>query len=106
MALRDLSSQQMINITGAGYLNQTLGAVPLDRQVEVRRSDGCENVDHLQSNWMLLALGHGSQEIARKLFISTRTVDSHRAHIMRKLELETRAELVLFALSNGLIGSA
>jgi DNA-binding CsgD family transcriptional regulator len=33
-----------------------------------------------------------------------RTVDAHRAHIMRKLGLETRAELVLFALANGLIG--
>jgi DNA-binding NarL/FixJ family response regulator len=53
----------------------------------------------------LLALGHGNQEIGKKLFISTRTVDSHRAHIMRKLQLETRAELVLFALANGLIGA-
>jgi DNA-binding CsgD family transcriptional regulator len=33
-----------------------------------------------------------------------RTVDTHRAHIVRKLRLETRAELVRFALSNGLIG--
>jgi DNA-binding CsgD family transcriptional regulator len=31
-------------------------------------------------------------------------VDTHRAHIMRKLGLETRAELVLYALANGLIG--
>jgi DNA-binding NarL/FixJ family response regulator len=52
----------------------------------------------------LLALGHTNQEIAKKLFISVRTVDTHRAHIMRKLELGTRAELVLFALSHGLIG--
>jgi DNA-binding NarL/FixJ family response regulator len=52
----------------------------------------------------LLALGHTNQEIARKLFISVRTVDAHRAHIMRKLQLETRAELVLYALANGLIG--
>ena len=52
----------------------------------------------------LLALGYTNQEIGRKLFISVRTVDTHRAHIMRKLRLETRAELVLFALANGLIG--
>jgi len=52
----------------------------------------------------LLALGYTNQEIAKKLFISVRTVDTHRAHIMRKLGLETRAELVLFALANGLIG--
>jgi DNA-binding NarL/FixJ family response regulator len=52
----------------------------------------------------LLALGYTNQESA-KLFISARTVDTHRAHIMRKLQLKTRAELVLFALSNGLIGA-
>ena len=52
----------------------------------------------------LLALGYTNQEIGKKLFISVRTVDTHRAHIMRKLELETRAELVMFALANGVIG--
>jgi len=52
----------------------------------------------------LLALGYTNQEVAEKLFISVRTVDSHRAHVMRKLDLATRAELVLFALSTGLIG--
>jgi DNA-binding NarL/FixJ family response regulator len=52
----------------------------------------------------LLALGHTNQEIGKKLFISVRTVDTHRAHIMRKLRLGTRAELVLFALANGPIG--
>ena len=53
-----------------------------------------------------LALGYTNQEIARSLFISVRTVDMHRAHIMRKLRLGTRAELVMFALSHGLIGQS
>jgi DNA-binding NarL/FixJ family response regulator len=53
----------------------------------------------------LLALGHTNQEIGKTLFISVRTVDTHRAHIMRKLQLDTRAALVLFALANGLIGA-
>jgi DNA-binding NarL/FixJ family response regulator len=52
----------------------------------------------------LIALGYTNQEIGKTLFISVRTVDTHRAHIMRKLRLETRAELVNFALANGLIG--
>ena len=51
-----------------------------------------------------LALGHTNQEVGRMLFVSERTVETHRRHIMRKLLLETRAELVLFALANGLIG--
>ena len=52
----------------------------------------------------LLALGYTNQQIAALLFISPRTVDTHRARIMQKLNLETRAELVLYALANGLIG--
>lgn len=50
------------------------------------------------------ALGYTNQEIGRKLYISVRTGDTHRAHILRKLDLETRAELVQLALANGLIG--
>jgi DNA-binding NarL/FixJ family response regulator len=52
----------------------------------------------------LLALGYTNEEIAAKQFNSVRTVETHRAQIMRKLGLETRAELVLYALANGLIG--
>ncbi len=52
----------------------------------------------------LLALGYTNQQISAMLFISARTVETHRAHIMQKLRLETRAELVLYALANGLIG--
>jgi DNA-binding NarL/FixJ family response regulator len=54
----------------------------------------------------LLALGYTNQEIGKRLFISVRTVDTHRAHIMRKLELESRAELVMFSLAHGLIGAS
>jgi DNA-binding NarL/FixJ family response regulator len=54
----------------------------------------------------LVALGYGNREIGDKLFVSARTVETHRRHIMRKLRLHTRAELVLFALANGLIGPA
>ena len=54
----------------------------------------------------MLALGYTNSEIGRRLYISPRTVDSHRAHVVQKLSLETRAELVLLALSTGLIGPA
>ena len=54
----------------------------------------------------LLAMGYTNQEIGSKLYVSVRTVDTHRAHIMQKLGLATRAELVLFALANGLIGQS
>ncbi len=53
----------------------------------------------------LIALGHTSVEIARKLHLSPRTVETHRAHIHRKLGLATRAELVRYALRRGLLGN-
>ena len=51
----------------------------------------------------LLAYGHTNLEIAGRLHISDRTVETHRANIMSKLDLRSRAELVRFALDHGLI---
>ncbi|HEV2998253.1 MAG TPA: response regulator transcription factor [Solirubrobacteraceae bacterium] len=51
----------------------------------------------------LIALGHTSAEVARKLHLSPRTIETHRARIHEKLELRTRAELVRYALRRGLI---
>lgn len=51
----------------------------------------------------LLAYGHTNAEIARKLCISQRTVESHRNNLMGKLDLKSRAKLVRFAMDNGLI---
>ncbi len=53
----------------------------------------------------LIALGHTSVEIARKLHLSPRTVETHRAHIHKKLGLATRAQLVRYALRRGLLGT-
>ncbi len=52
---------------------------------------------------ILLAYGHTNAEIAEKLCISERTVETHRTNIMSKLELKSRAELVRFAIDNGLL---
>jgi two-component system response regulator NreC len=51
----------------------------------------------------LLAAGHTNQQIAKTLFISVRTAETHRAHIMKKLHLTTRAQLVHYALQHGLL---
>lgn len=51
----------------------------------------------------LIALGHTSVEIARKLHLSPRTIETHRTRIHRKLTLATRAELVRYALGRGLL---
>jgi two-component system, NarL family, response regulator NreC len=51
----------------------------------------------------LLALGHTNQEIAQQLYISVRTAETHRAHIMQKLRLQSRAELVRYAIDQKLL---
>lgn len=50
-----------------------------------------------------LAVGRTNAEIGVELVISTKTVDTHRGHIMRKLKLRNNAELVHWALRNGLV---
>ena len=55
---------------------------------------------------LLAARGHTNAEIAEQLFISTRTVESHRANLTRKLGLRTHTDLVLFAIRRGLISVA
>ena len=52
----------------------------------------------------LIALGHTNAQIAQDLFLSVRTVETHRANIQRKLGVSGRAELVRCALERELIG--
>ncbi|MEA2137920.1 MAG: two-component system, NarL family, response regulator NreC [Solirubrobacteraceae bacterium] len=87
---------------GETYLNPQLGArmaaeppqpsgPPDDlseREVEVLR---------------MIALGHTNAEIAAQLYLSIRTVESHRAHIQQKLRRSSRADLVRYALDHGLV---
>jgi DNA-binding NarL/FixJ family response regulator len=51
----------------------------------------------------LIALGHTNSEIASQLYLSVRTVETHRAHIQPKLGMSSRAELVRYALDNDLV---
>ena len=98
---RELVSAIQQVSSGSRYVDPEVGATLVVDSVASALDDLSERErDVLQ----LLALGYTNQEIGKKLYISVRTVDTHRAHIMRKLRLESRAELVLFALAHGLIG--
>jgi len=84
---------------GDTYLQPALGA-KLAAEPEAAASDLSEReTDVLR----LIALGHTNAEIAEKLYISVRTVETHRAHIQQKLGVSSRAELVRCALSRGLV---
>ena len=98
---RELVAAIRLVAGGGGYVEPALGA----RLLIDNTSPALEPLSDRERDIVhLLALGYTNQEIGKKLFISVRTVDTHRAHIMRKLELETRAELIMFALANGVIG--
>ena len=90
---------------GGSYVHPTLGARMA--AADAAAADAAEHdplSDREREVLRLLALGHTNQEIAEMLFISVRTAETHRAHIMQKLRLETRAELVRYALAQGLLG--
>ena len=87
-------------VAGEQYLNPRLGAKVAaepppgppdglsDRELEILR---------------LIALGHTNSQVAEELFLSVRTVETHRAHIQQKLGLGDRAELVRYALDRKLV---
>src|SRR5579862_8831623 len=87
-------------VAGERYLNPRLGAKvaaepppgPPDglsqRELEILR---------------MIALGYTNAQVADELFLSVRTVETHRAHIQQKLGLSDRSELVRYALDKGLV---
>jgi len=89
---------------GRSYVHPTLGARMVAAEAEERkRAEADPLSDRERDVLRLLALGHTNQEIAGMLYISVRTAETHRAHIMQKLRLQTRAELVRYALEEGLL---
>ena len=89
---------------GGRYVHPELGARLIAAEAEAeRRAEEDPLSEREREVLRLLALGHTNQEIARRLYISVRTAETHRAHIMQKLRLQTRAELVQYALTQGLL---
>jgi two-component system response regulator NreC len=92
---------------GSHYVHPALGAriAAADAAAQAKAASDPLS-DREREVLRLLALGHTNQEIAKMLFISVRTAETHRAHIMQKLRLSTRAELVRYALAEGVLEAA
>jgi two-component system response regulator NreC len=84
---------------GRTYLQPELGAKLAADPGETADGLSDRELDVLR----LIALGQTNSEIAEELFLSVRTVESHRAHIQQKLQLTKRSELVRYALGRGLL---
>jgi two-component system, NarL family, response regulator NreC len=97
--------QAVREVAGGGrYVHPALGARLAAAEAEAKaRADADPLSEREREVLRLLALGHTNQEIAKLLFISVRTAETHRAHVMQKLRLSTRAELVRHALQQGLL---
>ena len=99
-AIRDVAA-------GGQYVHPELGArLVAAETAERRRAEEDPLSDREREVLRLLALGHTNQEIAEMLYLSVRTVETHRAHIMQKLRLTTRAELVRYAIDQGFLEQA
>jgi two-component system, NarL family, response regulator NreC len=96
-AIRDVAA-------GGRYVHPELGARLVAAESEaLKRAEEDPLSEREHEVLVLLARGFTNQEIAKKLFISVRTAETHRAHVMQKLRFQSRAELVDYALANGLL---
>jgi two-component system response regulator NreC len=87
---------------GGRYLHPTLGAkliAPATDEPVVHDPLSARERQVLR----LLARGHTNQEVSERLFVSVRTVEAHRSHILSKLRLGTRADLVRYAIHAGML---
>jgi two-component system response regulator NreC len=103
--LKDAANDELVEAVraaaaGESFLDPRLGTL-LASEPSVRPLDGLSERE--VGVLTLIALGHTNTEIAQQLYLSVRTVESHRSHIQRKLQLSTRAELVAYALECGLV---
>ena len=92
----------------AGAAGQWNTSVLRPLYIELRSNDGRVGYDLLTSRerevLQLIAEGHSNQQIAQELFISVKTVEAHRAHIMSKLHARNRTDLIRYALRKGIVG--
>jgi two-component system response regulator NreC len=100
-AERELVDAVRAVAAGETYLNPALGARIARAPAEPEAPDDLS--DRELEVLRMIALGHTNAEIGEQLFLSVRTVETHRSHIQQKLGRSSRAELVRYALDRGLL---
>jgi DNA-binding NarL/FixJ family response regulator len=99
-AVRDVSR-------GGRYLSAPFSETSIETYLQKAQEAGQDTYDLLTTRerevLQLAARGHTNPEIATRLFISSRTVEMHRANLMRKLNLHTQTDLIRYALKRGIV---
>jgi two-component system response regulator NreC len=89
---------------GQHYVHPVLGARLVAADAEAAKAAADDPLSEREHEVLrLLALGYTNGEIGKQLFISVRTAETHRSHILQKLHLSSRADLVRYALEHGLL---
>jgi two-component system response regulator NreC len=105
---RELAMAVQAVSQGGSYLSPTISQRVIGDYIRlVKRREARGTADALSPRerevLQLIAEGKGNQEIASRLCLSVKTVEAHKAHIMRKLGLRNRTELIKYALRQGII---
>lgn len=97
MGGREYFSESISNVILKSYVKKAQS----EQEPEKKDLDALSNRE--QEVLRLFSEGKSNKEMADELFISTRTVESHKNHIMQKLELKTTVDLIKFAITNGIL---
>jgi len=94
---------------GESFLHPSVAKVVLDAYLQDAAAGSDDPYTHLTERerevLILVAQGHSTRQIAEILNISPNTVDVHRSHLMRKLDLHNVAEISTYAVRHGLLDS-
>lgn len=110
--LKDATASELVHavrevVAGRRYLSAPLSEHAIDAYVQKASQGTLDLYETLTARERevlhLTAEGHSSADIAKRLCISSRTVETHRAHILRKLNLRTHTDLIRYALKRGIL---
>jgi len=111
--LKDSADTELIRAVaalaiGKSYFSPAVSKVMLDDYVRHLADKGIEDryeslSEREREIFQLVAEGHSNKQIATMLYLSPATIDTHRSHILQKLDVHNTAELVLYAVRRGVI---
>jgi len=102
--LKEAVDEELVNAVRLASVGKTYLQPELGARLAADTGEAADGLSERELEILrLIALGHTNTEIAEQLFLSVRTIESHRAHVQQKLKLNKRSDLVRYALEHGLL---